>query len=143
MIIRPYRPSDYGQVEELWKSTGIYTVERGDTQLVIEKCNRAGGRFLVMEDENLEKIAGTSWMTYDGRRIYLHHFAIAPDYQGKGFGRMLALESLKFPREVGCPVKLEVHRNNLPALKLYTSLGFSEFEHYGIFMNLDPGAFIE
>ena len=29
-------------------------------------------------------------MTWDGRRIYLHHFGILPEYQRKGLGRKLA-----------------------------------------------------
>jgi ribosomal protein S18 acetylase RimI-like enzyme len=77
-------------------------------------------------------------MTYDGRRIHLHHFAISTEMQGKGWGRTLAIESLKFAVQVGCPVKLEVHRDNRRALQLYFSLGFREFEDYGVYMFLNP-----
>ena len=140
MIIREYRSTDYSQIEELWKRTGIYTAERGDTGLSIERCIRYGGKFLVLEDTVSGKVAGTSWMTFDGRRVHLHHFAVAPEFQGKGLGRLLARESLKFPDELGCPVKLEVHRDNLPAVHLYKSLGFACFEDYEVYMNLDPGA---
>lgn len=138
MIIREYRPEDFREVEKLWKETGIYNVERGDTAEIILRCNRAGGRFLVMEDPDSVRIAGTSWMTWDGRRIFLHHFAILPEYQGQGFGRTLALRSLEFAREKDCPVKLEVHRENTPAVSLYRSLGFEVFKDYEIYMNLDP-----
>ena len=96
MIIRDYRPSDFTQVEALWKETGIYTLERGDTNEIIQRCNAQGGKFLVMEDAATEQVTGTSWMTSDGRRVYLHHFAISPSLQGKGLGRNLALESLEF-----------------------------------------------
>lgn len=140
MIIRDYHPSDFPQVEALWKETCIYTEERGDTGAIIQRCNTHGGKFLVMEDPKTHLIAGTSWMTYDGRRILLHHFAIRPSSQGKGLGRAMALESLKFVQELGCPVKLEVHQKNQPAINLYKSLGFQAFEDYDVFMNLDPGA---
>lgn len=140
MIIREYRPTDFGQIEELWKRTGIYAVERGDTGRNIERCIRYGGKFLVLEEKATGRVIGTSWMTYDGRRVHLHHFAIAPEYQGKGLGRLLARESLKFPHELGCPVKLEVQRDNQPAIHLYRSLGFASFEDYDVYMNLDPGA---
>ena len=139
MIIRDYRPSDFTQVEVLWKDTGIYTMERGDTNEIIQRCNARGGKFLIMEDSVTERVTGTSWMTFDGRRIFLHHFAINPLMQGKGLGRNLALASLEFARELGYPLKLEVHRDNIPAINLYKSLGFIVFEDYDVYMILDPG----
>lgn len=142
MIIRDYRSSDFTKVEALWKVTGIYTRERSDTDQNILRCNSLGGRFLVMEDDT-GSLTGTSWMTYDGRRIHLHHFAIAPAFQGKGLGRALALESLKFALELNCPMKLEVHQDNRAAIHLYKSLGFSVFEDYDVYMILDPGEPLE
>ena len=143
MHIRNYTPSDYPQVEALWKETGIYTVERGDTAEIIQSCNKLGGKFLVMEDPDTGRLTGTSWLTWDGRRIFLHHFAVRPDLQGKGYGRALAKESLEYANRKNCPVKLEVHRENAPAVNLYKSLGFEVFEDYDIYMILDPGNGIE
>lgn len=138
MVIRDYRPEDFPQVDELWKQTDIYTVERGDTSEIIMQCTEMGGKFLVMEDPSTRTVTGTSWMSYDGRRIHLHHFAIRPSLQGKGLGRLLAVASLKFANKKNCPVKLEVHSKNLPAVNLYKSLGFTAFEDYGVYMTLNP-----
>lgn len=143
MVIREYLPSDFPRVEALWKVTGIYTEERGDTHGIIEQCNARGGKFLVMEDPRNSRITGTSWMTYDGRRVYLHHFSIDPSYQGKGLGRKLALKSLEVAESYGCPVKLEVHQKNHIAVNLYKSLGFFVFEDYDIYMIMDPGTALE
>ena len=140
MVIRDYRPADFPSVEELWKETGIYTMERGDTPGIILRSNAAGGKFLVMEDPATGLLAGTSWMTWDGRRVFLHHFAIRTSLQGKGLGRALALRSLEFAKQKNCPVKLEVHRDNTPAVNLYRDLGFEVFEDYEVYMKLDPGA---
>jgi GNAT superfamily N-acetyltransferase len=138
MIVREYQPEDFQQVLKVWESTGIYNEERRDTAESIKRCNALGGKFLILEDPENRTIHGTSWMTYDGRRIHLHHFAISTEMQGKGWGRTLAIESLKFAVQVGCPVKLEVHRDNRRALQLYFSLGFREFEDYGVYMFLNP-----
>ena len=138
MVIRDYRAGDFQQVEELWQQTGIYTIERGDTSDLIIQCTKMGGKFLVLEDPSNGSVAGTSWMSYDGRRIHLHHFAVRPSLQGKGFGRILAEASLKFAREKNYPVKLEVHSKNLPAVNLYKSLGFTAFEGYDVYMSLNP-----
>ena len=139
MILRDYQSSDFKQIEALWKETGIYTVERGDTAVIIRQCNACGGRFIVMEDPSVGQVIGTSWLTWDGRRVFLHHFAVLPAWQGKGYGRQLAVESLAFATEMGAPLKLEVHSRNLPAIELYRSLGFKVFEDYDIYMILDPG----
>jgi len=138
MIIRDYKPDDFPMVAELWKETGIFAEERRDAPGLILDCNRQGGKFIVLEDPGTGRIAGTSWLTFDGRRIYLHHFAVAPYLQGKGFGRRLAVESLRYAHEKGFPVKLEVHRENLPAVNLYRSMGFENFREYEIFRKLDP-----
>ena len=134
MLIRDYQPGDFPQIEALWKETGIYTVERGDTPESIERCKLMGGRFLVMEDPGTGDIVATSWLTVDGRRIFLHHFAVLPSCQNQGLGRMLALKSLEIAREEGYPVKLEVHAENRPAVHLYESLGFKLFEGYNVYI---------
>ncbi len=93
---------------------------------------------LVMCDGNKGgNIIGTSWMTFDGRRIHLHHFGISPSYQGKGLARPLLKESLKFVKEKGYQVKLEVHRTNDAALRLYKNYGFEYLGDYDIYIIRD------
>lgn len=138
MVIRDYQQADYRQVLEVWKAAGIYDPVRGDTESAIRRCIEMGGKFLVLSDPDTDRITGTSWMTYDGRRIHLHHFAIRPELQGKGLGRLLAAESIRFARKKACPVKLEVHRENQRAIRLYESFGFHIFEDYLILMNRHP-----
>ena len=72
--------------------------ERGDNEEVIERCNVRGGRLLIMEDTESGKLIGSSWMTWDGRRIYLHHFGILPGFQRMGLGTKLARKSLEWIR---------------------------------------------
>jgi len=125
---------DFPQVEALWKECGIYSSERGDTSEIIDRCNSQGGKLLVMEDPETGRIIATSWLTWDGRRVLLHHFAVRPSYQKQGCGRSLALKSLEFAREKGSPVKLEVSPLNLPAIQLYQSLGFELLGDYDVYM---------
>lgn len=135
--MRDYRPGDFKSLLELWKQTGLYQPERGDDAKVIERCNVKGGRLLIMEDKESGKIIGSSWMTWDGRRIYLHHFGILPEYQKRGLGTELARESLDWIRQTGQQVKLEVHKDNYPARRLYEKLGFFAFRDYDIYMMRD------
>lgn len=135
--IRDYESEDFESLIQLWKDTGIFNPERQDDKKSIERCNSMGGKLLVMVDLCNDRLVGSSWMTIDGRRIYLHHFCILPEYQGKNLGESLGQESLKYIRESGYQAKLEVHKNNIPAKKLYEKLGFISFSDYDIYMKRD------
>ena len=134
MIIRDYQPGDFPQIEALWKETGVFRPERGDTPEIIHRCNSQGGKFLILEDEIDKRIIGTSWLTWDGRRVLMQYFALLPAVQGLGYGRKLAIESLAFSRNKKAPMKLEVHRENISAIQLYKNLGFKILEGYEVYM---------
>jgi len=128
--IRDYRPDDYKTVSDLWHRTGMGGTERGDDEDTVERCIKKGGRLIILEDEQLGVVAGTSWLTFDGRRLYLHHFGILPEYQGRGLSKYILEETLKFVRESGYQVKLEVHSSNSTAIHLYKKYGFKYLGDY-------------
>lgn len=135
--IRDFCQGDFPQVNDLWVQTGMGGVHRGDTLEVIERTIACGGKFLVMLEPVSKKIIGTSWMTNDHRRVYLHHFGILPEYQGQGLSKPLLLESLKFTKETGLQVKLEVHRDNIKAGNLYKNHGFKYLGDYDVYIVRD------
>ena len=135
--IRDYNPLDYEAVSKLWLETGMGIPERGDDKSTIERCIKTGGCLLILEDEETRDIAGTSWMTYDGRRLYLHHFGILPAYQGKGLAKYLLEESLQYVKKTGLQVKLEVHSSNRIAINLYQKYGFSYLGDYKVYIIRD------
>jgi len=137
-VIRNYDPADYNQLIELWNLTGLNYPERGDNREVIDRCLKIGGKLLIMIETLQNKLIGSSWMTYDGRRIHLHHFAIHPDYQNRGLGKILTRESLQFINEMKLQVKLEVNKENKIAKHLYEKFGFFAFTDYEIYMLRDP-----
>lgn len=139
MNIRDYHPDDYPAVFDLWKSLDMKPGERGDTPETIQQTLLMEGRLLVMEIPGVPGIIGTSWMTCDGRRIYLHHFGIRSSFQRKGYGMALAKASMEHIRKKKMQVKLEVHKDNIPAKKLYEKLGFFAFTDYDIYMIRDIG----
>lgn len=134
MIIRDYKPVDYPALFSLWEELGLGGTERGDTADIIDQTISMGGKLLIMEDKNNNGIIGSSWMTFDGRRIFLHHFGIKKSHQGKGLGTTLTEESLKFIKHKGYQVKLEVHKDNLVAKRLYEKAKFIVFKDYDIYM---------
>lgn len=138
MVFRDYHPDDYEQLLLLWDELNMSARERGDTPEVILRTIAMGGKLIVMEEKESGTIAGSSWMTCDGRRIFLHHFGITKSSQRRGWGMKLAVESLKFIKEKGFQVKLEVHKDNLAAIRLYEKCGFAPFPDYDLYMIRKP-----
>mgnify|MGYP003795802023 FL=1 len=118
--------------------TGLSRPERGDDEATIERSIALGGEMFVMtEDEDGGRITGTSWLTFDGRRLHMHHFGIIPGHQGKGLSAELLRESLRFVKEKGYQVKLEVHRTNEKAVNLYKKAGFEYLGDYDVYIIRD------
>lgn len=138
MTVRPYRKGDFGSIMELWVATGMGRPDRGDGEETVERSVSMGGALLVMcAGEEGEKIIGTSWMTFDGRRIHLHHFGIQPAFQGQGLSKVLLRESLRFVKEKGYQVKLEVHRSDSKAVRIYKKAGFRYLGDYDVYIIRD------
>jgi len=110
--------------------------ERGDDAAVLERTIRMGGMLLVMELDG--KIIATSWLTQDGRRVYLHHFGILPQWQGRGWSGPLLKASLSWVRAQGMQVKLEVHSENRKAVNLYVRAGFKPLGKYDVYIIRQP-----
>jgi len=131
--IRDYQSGDFPAISALWAETGLGGAQRGDTQQIIEQSIAMGGKMLVAKLED-NTLIGTSWMTFDGRRIHLHHFGISPKFQRQGIGRQLAIASIAFAKEKGYQIKLEVHQTNTAAIALYKGLGFQYLGDYDVYI---------
>ena len=133
VVIRDYQRRDYDAICALWAETGLGGAHRGDNRDVIEESLRIGGKLLVAELDD-GRLVGTSWMTYDGRRLHLHHLGVTPEFQRRGLGRHLTVASLAFARERNIQTKLEVHQSNHAAIALYRSLGFQYLGDYDVYI---------
>lgn len=136
-LVRDYHPPDFEAVDRLWSDTGMSGAARADDQNTIQDTLKTGGKLLVLEEKESGIIIGTSWLTQDGRRIYLHHFGILPEYQGKGYSRDLLNASLEFARSTGLQIKLEVHKSNEIARKMYQKGGFKYLGDYMVYIIRD------
>lgn len=135
--IRDFEDRDMDGIFTLWEKTGLGDRTRGDDLDVIRRTLRLGGKFLVMEDTVKKEVVGTSWITFDGRRLHLHHFGIDPQSQGRGLAVPLLKKSLLFSSEMGVQIKLEVHKDNLKAIRLYTGNRFKYLGDYRIYIIRD------
>jgi [ribosomal protein S18]-alanine N-acetyltransferase len=122
-------------IARIWDATGVGNPARGDTYESVQATLAHGGRiFTVVVDG---AIVAVCWITDDGRRLYLHHMAVAPEEQGKGHARALMERALAYARQRRLQMKLEVHRDNLRAKRLYQSFGFASLGDYEVFIRRD------
>ncbi len=133
LLLRDYSPEDYERILLLWQETGLGGAQRGDSREVIERSIQMGGRFLVAETRE-GMLVGTSWITFDGRRLHLHHLSVAKSCRRRGIGHLLATESIRFARKKACQIKLEVHQSNQAAIGLYKKLGFQHLGDYDVYI---------
>ncbi|MBN1967917.1 MAG: GNAT family N-acetyltransferase [Candidatus Delongbacteria bacterium] len=124
----------YEKLVELWLETGLGNPARGDNLEIINKTLYNGGKLLLLVDLSANKLYGTAWLTTDYRRIYLHHFGIAKDMQGKGLGKILMKSCIDFGRSKNMQMKLEVAADNIYAIKLYKSYGFNTIGDYDLYL---------
>ena len=136
-LLRKYRETDYEGIVSVWESTGLNKPERGDDRNTIKVTIAKGGCLIVIEEKATGRIVGTSWISNDGRRLYLHHFGILQEFQGNGLSEPLLKESLQFVKKKGLQVKLEVHSTNLKAISLYKKFGFRYLGDYNVFIIRD------
>ncbi|MGM0498162.1 MAG: GNAT family N-acetyltransferase [Bacteroidota bacterium] len=132
--IRDYKPKDYQQIQYVWRETGVGGSHRGDNKEIIEGSIEIGGKLIVLEDTENTKIFGTSWITFDGRRLHLHHIAVLPEYQKMGYGKLLTKKSVEFAKDKGYQIKLEVHSTNKSAIEIYKNIGFERLGDYDIYI---------
>jgi ribosomal protein S18 acetylase RimI-like enzyme len=136
-IIRDYTNGDFDGLNKLWQETNLGGTQRGDNAKIIEHSIALGGKLILLINSETNEITGSSWMTFDGRRLHLHHIGVKPEFQNQGLGKRLTQESLKFAKEKEYQIKLEVHQSNKKAIKLYKKLGFTFLGDYDVYIVRD------
>ena len=121
-------PELYEQIMHIWRETGITNPARADSLEAIRHSLDHTGTILYGTLDG--KPVAALWVNHDYRRLYIHHMAVLPEYQNQGIGRALMAEALKIAKETGYKAKLEVHKYNPSARKLYNSMGFTDLDGY-------------
>jgi len=133
-----YNPVLFEQVNKFWNETNLGGSYRGDSATIISNTLIAGGHLPILINSDNEVI-GTSWLTNDKRRTYIHHFGIKKEYRNKGLATFLLQHCIKLANEDGYQVKLEVHKDNATAIKLYQNFGFKYLGDYEVMIKRESG----
>ncbi len=125
MIVRPMLIEDYNAVYGLWSSTAGMGMRSLDDSLegITRFLNRNPTTCFVAELD--KQIAGVILCGQDGRRGYIYHTAVNPDYRKRGIGKALVnatLEALK--KEQINKVALVVFATNRLGNEFWEHIGF-------------------
>ena len=125
MNIRTMTIGDYESVYALWLSCkGMGLNDLDDSREGIARyLRRNPSTSFVCEADG--RIAGVIMAGHDGRRGFIHHTAVHPDFRRMGYGRRI-LEALVDMAKANSMtlMTLEVRRSNLAAQALYHQCGF-------------------
>ena len=99
---REFVIGDYDQAVALWKAEeGIEVCEGDSREEISDYLQRNPGLSRVAEAGC--KIVGAVLCGHDGRRGMIYHLAVAPEYRGRGVGKMLIDDCVRGLREAGLP----------------------------------------
>ena len=125
---REFLIGDYEAAVELWKRVEGLDIAEGDDRESI-------GRFLK-QNRGLSRIAtagstvvGAALCGHDGRRGYIYHLAVAPNYQGRRLGQQLVDECLEGLRHAGLErANILVAKDNPRGLAFWRRTGWEHLD---------------
>jgi N-acetylglutamate synthase len=124
--ISPMTDSDLEAVLGLWSDIEGIGINKSDTpdQLKLY-LNRNPGLSLVVR--NNERLVGAVLCGHDGRRGYLNHLAVIPEYRKRGLGRQIIAKCLASLREIGIlKCNIFLYADNELGERFWTSCGWSK-----------------
>ena len=126
VTIRQYRDEDYYSARALWMVCGLEVDDPADSREGMARFRARNPEFcLVAEKEGC--ICGTVMGGFDGRRVWVHHLAVAPECQGRGLGHRLMAELERRALAAGIPgLNLFVAEGNEEVVAFYRHLGYEE-----------------
>jgi ribosomal protein S18 acetylase RimI-like enzyme len=127
MQIREFQMADYDAVIALLRIAGIPLGRTDEQAGIIHKLERDPDLFLVGVEN--DEMIGAVMGTYDGRRGWINHLAIHPNYQGRGYGAAIVAQLEERLRNQGCQkINLLIEPGNAQVQHFYETLDYQRDE---------------
>ena len=128
--IREMTIDDYPEIIDIWQTTPGTTIDEEDSRekMVIFLNRNPGLSFVAMNSAG--KIIGTIKGAQDGRRGYISHMAVIPQYRSCGIAKVLAEQTVNGLMEQGIgKCNLYVMDSNPNALSFWKHNGWKVLEY--------------
>lgn len=129
MQLRVMTMADYEEVYSLWTGTaGMGLRSLDDSPAGIERfLRRNPATCFVAEEEG--RLAGVILCGHDGRRGYIYHAAVQPDFRRRGVGKLLVDAALNALKAEGIlKAALVAFQANQAGNAFWESIGFEKRE---------------
>lgn len=125
---REFVIEDYETAVELWKRVeGVEIAEGDDREGVAQFLARNPGLSRVATDGSI--MIGVAFCGNDGRRGYIYHLAVDPNYRGQGLGKRLVDECLEGLRRLGLQrANILVATDNPRGREFWSKCGWEELD---------------
>jgi ribosomal protein S18 acetylase RimI-like enzyme len=132
MDIFEFAITDYQNVISLWKSCEGIGLSSADSKDSLEAyLKRNPGMSFVAISQN--EIIGAVLCGHDGRRGYLHHLAVHPDYRKQGIGRSLVAKCVTALQMIGIQkCHLFIFGRNIEGIRFWEKIGWIRREDIGV-----------
>ena len=120
------RMDDYDQVYQLWEMSEDIGLSKADSQYGINRFleRNPGMSFVAWEGD---KVIGAVLCGHDGRRGYIHHLMVHPEYRRQGLGRSLVGRCMYALTRIGIQkCHLFIFEDNQGAAAFWESLGWTQ-----------------
>lgn len=127
MLIRRMNINDYKDVYSLWMScAGMGLNDLDDSEEGIAKFLIRNPETCFVALDNRESIVGVIMAGNDGRRGYIYHTAVHPEYRKQGIGRSLVQKTMDALKDCGInKTALVVFDRNKGGNLFWERLGFT------------------
>ena len=133
MQIRPMTKEDYDEVFAMWQITTKRALSRADERDQIERYlrrNEGMSQVAVIDG----KIVGTVLAGHDGRRGFIHHMAVLPEYRRRRIGHALAEKAIEMIARDGIDkTHIFCYQNNETGQKFWSDFGFTKQDDVFVF----------
>ncbi len=122
--LKPIKIDMYDDLFNLWKKMEGMGLSSADNRKNIKKYlkRNAGFSFAAFKDD---KLVGSLLAGHDGRRGYLYHLAVHPDFRRKGIAKNLVNQSIKKLKKEGIEkCHVFIFKNNELGKKFWDSVGW-------------------
>lgn len=127
MKFRSFTLNDFDSVVHLWRKAGLILSLSDTSEGLKKKLKRDSELFFVAEEDH--HIIGVVMGSYDGRRGWINHLAVDPEYQGRKIGQAMIMELEKRFKKEGCEkVNLLIEPSNKGVQSFYEKQAYKRDE---------------